>query len=81
MTPHGSHSTYGNYRCRCRPCTDAHTAYIRRRRAERAAMPMPASVEHGLPSTYANWRCRCWKCKTAHWVQRTIQVDRRKVAS
>ncbi len=32
LAPHGVPSTYGNWRCRCRPCTDAWTAESRERR-------------------------------------------------
>jgi hypothetical protein len=38
---HGNASTYQNYGCRCRPCTDANTAKslaYKARRRERAAM-------------------------------------------
>lgn len=32
IAPHGSRSTYNNYRCRCEPCSDAQAAYSRKRR-------------------------------------------------
>lgn len=31
---HGTANGYNNLRCRCRPCTVAHTAYLRARRAK-----------------------------------------------
>jgi hypothetical protein len=34
---HGTESTYTNWGCRCRPCTDGHNAYCRAARQRRAS--------------------------------------------
>lgn len=62
---HGTTNGYGNYRCRCVPCTTASTdAKFKQTlvRAARAAAGAP--VPHGV-NGYGNYRCRCEVCTTA----------------
>ena len=64
---HGSRSTYVHYHCRCDKCRAASTAYMFRRRTERARELVAGlcEVTHGTLSTYTNYRCRCRSCTTA----------------
>jgi hypothetical protein len=36
---HGKASTYSNWRCRCEPCTTAHSTYLRNRRQQARETP------------------------------------------
>lgn len=69
---HGSVSTYGNWGCRCVPCTEAHTVehnkWRRARHAKRVRVggvmvAVDAPVHNA--STYTNWGCRCRPCTEA----------------
>lgn len=71
----GVGSAYNNHDCRCDECTAAHTAVVKRRRAERD--PATGTFEHGA-SGYSNWKCRCHKCRRGHAEERRRQyADRR----
>lgn len=66
--PHGVYSTYRNWKCRCKPCIQAHTLFmaeVRKRMRERLAAD-PTCAVHGRNSTYVNWGCRCRPCQDAH---------------
>lgn len=65
MTPHGSYSTYQNWRCRCDACREANRLYHIRARERRKAKPR-SEVPHGTPGGYTNWGCRCAFCRLAN---------------
>lgn len=68
IVPHGTLSTYTNWKCRCVPCRGANTAAVaaaRKERADRLAAD-PTLAVHGKNSTYLNWGCRCTPCREAH---------------
>lgn len=73
---HGTSNAYVNCGCRCRPCTDAWTAYNAKRNAERRkAIP---DSSHGFATTYINYRCRCDRCRVAHTkYQKQKKFDRK----
>lgn len=73
---HGTYNGYHNYRCRCRPCTQAHTDYIRARN-HRLGIHRPREDylylhtrnaelrdNHGTESRY-RLGCRCSSCTAA----------------
>lgn len=69
---HGSTSTYGNWHCRCWPCTEMHSATHREWRATRFArrrlvdgVLVAVDAPRHCASTYSNWGCRCSICTTA----------------
>lgn len=70
---HGLYTTYGNWSCRCKPCTDAHAAEVARKRLERVAtlelvddhLVAVRAKGHGSVNTYNNWGCRCEPCTEA----------------
>lgn len=62
---HGTLGGYSNHKCRGPRCRAAWAEYIRNRKAERAAGPIPEHV-HGTSNGYGNWGCRCERC-TAAW--------------
>lgn len=69
---HGSTSTYGNWQCRCIPCTDMHTASHQEWRAARHArrqlidgVLVAVDAPRHCASTYTNWGCRCRTCTDA----------------
>lgn len=77
-SPHGTASTYGNWACRCAPCSTAHAAKMAEDRLARVASrrrvngywyATKARV-HGSYSTYSNWHCRCPACVEAHRINR-----------
>lgn len=70
---HGTPNAYGNLKCRCQRCRDAHAAKCLERRNERVKKGLPPDdVRHGTPNAYGNWGCRCTPCKTA-WATRSAQ--------
>lgn len=60
---HGTKSGYTNYKCRCKDCKDAATAYWKSYAQTHKAQKF-SSRQHGLLSTY-RLGCRCYKCKRA----------------
>ncbi len=60
---HGKRSTYYTG-CRCDPCTQAASTFMRNRRKKLAALKMPDD-KHGKPSGYTDWSCRCDQCREA----------------
>lgn len=81
---HGVVWIYLAYSCRCKPCTEANTAYIREARSRNyreGRTWVPASEEykghwewlpgpHGSASTYVTRGCRCKPCTEAIRVAR-----------
>jgi hypothetical protein len=65
--PHGRAATYKHWRCRCKPCTKAHSQDVLDRKQARAARLAadPKLAPHGSYSTYCNWGCRCKPCRRA----------------
>lgn len=67
---HGKASTYRGqqYKCRCTPCTEAHTTkhYEEHERRRLRLIEDPTLAPHGNPSTYTNWGCRCDPCTEAN---------------
>lgn len=63
---HGTENGYGNLRCRCQPCRDAHTAKNKRKRAQRAQRISLDDARHGDVSFYFNHSCRCEMCRKAN---------------
>lgn len=66
--PHGVHSTYRNWGCRCKPCVQVNTVVVAqtRKALRERLLADPYAAVHGLNSTYLNWGCRCRPCKDAH---------------
>ncbi len=69
---HGTCSTYGNWQCRCEPCTEAHTVQHQSWRAKRHAQRelidgvwIAVNAHRHNAATYVNWGCRCPECTTA----------------
>jgi hypothetical protein len=76
---HGKATTYGNYACRCRRCTEAwriyHREYLHRSgrnkplakwREEQAINKLNNPPEHGTESRYGgSYKCRCEQCRKA----------------
>ena len=60
---HGTVTGYIGHRCRCRPCTDAWTAYHRGWRDRQSLGP--DDPRHGTLNGYSNFRCRCAECRAA----------------
>lgn len=70
---HGTANGYGNLKCRCQPCRDAHAEKCLERRKERVKRGLaPDAIQHGTPNGYGNWGCRCTRCKKA-WAQRSAE--------
>jgi hypothetical protein len=73
---HGTTNGYGNRRCRCGPCKDAHRVAKQGVRAERYAervlvdgLLIHPAATHGRFASYTNYGCRCVPCTrdaTAH---------------
>ena len=64
---HGTENGYKNRRCRCRPCRDANTEYMRRRIARDADPCMTCKTR----VVYAKGECRnCYRYRLRHGVQR-----------
>lgn len=63
---HGTVNGYSNYRCRCLPCRDAHSAYQVELRAHwrKRGLP-PGDPRHGTFNGYDNYGCRCVMCDAA----------------
>lgn len=76
---HGQSMSYLHSRCRCEPCTQAHSERMARLKAQRRERLSrdPSIVEHGLASTYGNWGCRCEPCVEAHFAAYRSYVDER----
>lgn len=78
-TEHGTSSTYGNWACRCEPCTKAQAERMQFDRVRRAAsrvkingrMVAVNAQSHGTSATYSNWSCRCLPCVEAHRIYRS----------
>jgi hypothetical protein len=69
---HGSTSTYGNWQCRCWPCTKMHSASQAEWRAMRRTrrqlidgVLVAVEAARHCASTYTNWGCRCRICTDA----------------
>jgi len=65
---HGSVNGYGNYGCRCRPCTDAHVAKCKVYRPiwlKRVQSKPPPEHVHGTYNGYNAYGCRCDACRGA----------------
>lgn len=73
---HGTSGGYTNHSCRCRPCTDAHSAVMYRRKQRRKTEPVPEHV-HGTPNGYGNYGCRCRPCTDA-WTRDTVARTKRR---
>lgn len=74
--PHGTVGGYTNWKCRCEPCSVAHSRKLKAGKADRKARldADPTVVEHGRVATYSGWGCRCEPCRTA---SRTYYADLR----
>ena len=79
MTPHGTRTTYVNYRCRCDLCKQAHRDYQREVVAALRHCEPPENA-HGKVSTYRNWACRCAPCTQANTDACRAYNQRRKAA-
>lgn len=84
---HGTPSTYGNWGCQCRPCTEAQrvamAAARERRRSRRVTddqgrlVTRVPDVRHGSDSTYTNWGCQCAPCTEAWRATAAYERERR----
>lgn len=82
---HGTCSTYGNWHCRCEPCTYAHTAEQAQMRAKRRTervlvdgiLVATKAARHNA-ATYTNWGCRCRICTDAFTADCTYLKQRRQ---
>lgn len=67
---HGTLATYGNWGCRCEPCTKAASVEGRERHAKQSKRLVnsspPADLKHGTAGAYRYWRCRCRVCKSGN---------------
>lgn len=74
---HGTYNGYHNLGCHCRPCTEAHSAYILARN-HRTGRTVPLEDHlyikrlraelrdnHGTETRYTSLRCRCEHCRAA----------------
>ena len=82
---HGTPNGYGNWGCRCEPCTAAHAVKCYERRQARAAKGVTKPEIHGTPNGYGNYGCRCEPCTKA-WSARCAKTraaarDRRQNAA
>lgn len=70
---HGVTSSYGNWGCRCVPCTEAHRVYTTQSRNKRKQQRVrrngrwvtTQNVVHGRTSTRINYGCECDPCREA----------------
>jgi hypothetical protein len=79
---HGTAGGYTNHKCRCGPCTTAHSADCARYAQNRAALPT-TEIPHGTENGYGNYRCRCELCREAHRVdgRRRRELRKQRVAA
>lgn len=76
---HGTINGYSNRHCRCAECRKAWTAYLKKRRAERALLIQPDDPRHGTLSFYYNHACRCDSCKEVHARRaRELRIERKR---
>jgi hypothetical protein len=87
--PHGTDSSYSNFRCRCSECRQAHAQYKKSLRAKHAnslgikQKTRRPTMEHGTLSMYKRGGCRCGECKKAsseYWANYYKENISRKIS-